>query len=266
MRYWVFILPVAAVLSFCQCKGGAGSGEPSSDEDAAMLGGVWQSADDDAYVFRVVGDTIFYPDRRLLPVHFRIYRDTIFLDGNNNVTKYVIEKFTPNVLHFRNQSGELVKLHKAQEPVPDVDFYAAEETFLDVNQTFERRDTVVVAADGKRYHCYVQVNPTSYKVVKDNLNNEGMDVGKVYYDNIINVAVYVGATRLYFHDFTKREFSSFVPEEIMPLCILSDVIYQGCDTAGVTFRAQLRVPESASSYVADICISAGGEMSLSAGK
>ncbi len=264
MKFSIPVFLLLAVLFLCSCNGKTPSEELSSDEDEAMLGGVWQNIEDDSYVFRVVGDTIYYPDRRLIPVHFRIWKDTIFLDGQQ-VTKYIIEKFTPNVIHFRNRAGEIVKLHKAQQPVSDADFYADEEPFPEVNQELLKSDTVVVGGD-KRYHCYVQVNPTSYKVLKNNLNNEGMNVGKIYYDNFINVAVYVGSARLYFHDFKKQEFARFVPEEIMPLCILSDIVFKSCDPSGLTFEAQLRVPESASSYVADIHISPEGAMHLSARK
>ncbi len=49
---------------------------------------------------------------------------------------------------------------------------------------------------------------------------------------------------------------------MMPHCILSDIVYTECSEEGVTFDALLRVPESASSYVAGIFVSAGGEMSL----
>ncbi len=260
LKYIIMLCVSAALL--CQCRERAADEEQTSDDDALMLSGVWQSAEDDSYVFRVEGDTIYYSDRWTMPVHFRIYRDTIFLEGAT-VTKYIIEKFTPNVLQFRNQSGETVKLHKAQDKVSDAEFYSAEDAFMEINQQFQKRDTVAMAGD-KRYHCYIQVNPTSYKVVKNNLNNEGMDVGRIYYDNIVNVAVYVGASRLYFHDFRKQEFAAFVPEDIMPLCILSDIVYKKCGTNGVTFQAYLRVPESASSYLAEILISPEGKMSLKA--
>ncbi len=260
-RYLAFLL---VLLLLCQCKGKPGEDDSDMDEDAAMLAGVWQNADDDSYVFRIIGDTIYYADRSLMPMHFRIRHDTIFLDGAT-VTKYVTDKMTPHVLRFRNPSGELVRLYKAEGSVEDAEFYSNDETILEVNQELMKRDTVAMAG-GKRYHCYMQVNPTTYKVVKSDMNNEGMDVGKIYYDNIVNIAVYSGADRLYFHDFTKQEFAEFVPDEIMPLCILSDIIFLSCDEAGVMFQAQLGVPESASSYIANIRISPAGRMSLEAKK
>ncbi|MCD8288512.1 MAG: DUF4738 domain-containing protein [Prevotella sp.] len=251
-----------ALLSIVACKGKQDG--QAVDEDVAMLAGVWQNADDDSYVFRIEGDTIYYADRTLLPVHFCIRRDTMLIEGATT-TKYVLEQITPNVLRFRNASGEMVRLYKAAEKVDDAEFYSAEETMLEVTQQLTKSDTVVVAGT-KRYHCYVQVNPTTFKVVKSEMNNEGMDVGKIYYDNIVNVAVYDGARRVYFHDFKKQEFAAFVPEEIMPLCILSDIVYASCSSDGIVFEAQLRVPESASSYIACIRISPEGGMSLEAKK
>ncbi len=59
---------------------------------------------------------------------------------------------------------------------------------LALNQnTLIKRDTVVVRGDEK-YHLYVQVNPTSYKVYKSSYNDDGVEVDNVYYDNIVNLA------------------------------------------------------------------------------
>ncbi|MBQ1880221.1 MAG: DUF4738 domain-containing protein, partial [Lachnospiraceae bacterium] len=34
----------------------------------------------------------------------------------------------------------------------------------------------VVNYEGKRYHLYIAVNPTKYKVVRHTLNDDGLDV------------------------------------------------------------------------------------------
>ena len=54
-----------------------------------------------------------------------------------------------------------------------------------------KRDCVVFFNDEK-YHCYIQINPTTYKVVKPSVNDDGVEVDNVYYDNIVNLTVFNG--------------------------------------------------------------------------
>ncbi len=258
IRRHILAASVVAIILGC---GGKKEGEAPSDRSAeAMLEGVWLNDEDETVVFKAVGDTLYYPDASLMPVHFRIYGDTMYLDGSVT-TKYLIEKLTPNVFRFRNMNDEVLKLVKSDDPDFESSFPKEEEPVEEVNQELLKRDTVVTAGE-TRYHCYMQVNPTTFKVVKDELSDDGIGVGKVYYDNIVNLTVYIGARRIYSSDFRKQDFAGYVPEEILPHCILSDIVYMECDPGGVVFQAQLRIPESASSYIADIRVSKEGRMTI----
>ncbi len=235
---------------------------PERDSQAeAMLDGVWIDSDDESVVFMARHDTLFYPDESVLPVPYRIYGDTLYMDGKQK-SKYVILKLTPNLFVFNNQNQERVKLVKSNDASAMASFSKPTEPIEEINQKLLKRDTVVVAGD-TRYHCYMQVNPTTFRVVKNDLNEEGVGVGRAFYDNIVNVAVYIGSQRLYSRDFDKKAFVKFIPEEIVSQIILSDVVYKSCTSDGVTFQAQLRIPESPSSYIVNINISHSGKMQMS---
>lgn len=252
------------MLALASCNGKKDEGQKNDPQSVAMLGGVWMNEDDESVAFKAVGDTLYYPDAAILPVKFRIYGDTIYLDGASPM-KYFIEKFTTHIFQFRNQNGESVKLVKSDDPDADKAFEATEEeaTFEDdIIQQLVKRDTIVAAGES-RYHCYVQVNPTTYKVLKTDYNNEGVGVSKMYFDNIINLAVYRGADKVFSSDFHKQDFQKYVPAEVMKQSILSDIAYDHADESGVVFRASLRIPESASGYLVYITISPNGKCKFS---
>lgn len=234
----------------------------SDPQSEAMLAGVWLDSEDESVVFKAAGDTLYYKESNSVPAHFRIYGDTLYVDGASPM-KYFIEKFTPNVLNFRTASGEEVRLVKSEDPSVFDEFKSDDLMFEDeINQKLVKRDTVVMNGD-KRYHCYMQVNPTTYKVYKTDYNADGVGIGKVFYDNIVNVAVFDGANRVFSSDFSKKDFSKFVPAEVLKQSILSDITYSHCDEHGVVFEAILRVPESAAGYLVNVTISPNGRRILS---
>lgn len=256
---FLFVVLIVFVVASC---GSRKQQAPERDSQAeAMLNGVWLDGDDESVVFMAKHDTLFYPDGNVLPVPYRICGDTLYMDGKQK-SKYVIEKLTPSLFVFINQNQERVKLVKSDDVSAMESFNKPAEPIEEINQQLLKRDTVVVAGD-TRYHCYMQVNPTTFRVVKNDLNDEGVGVGRAFYDNIVNVTVYIGNRRLYSHDFNKRAFVKFIPEEIVSQTILSDVVYKSCSSDGVTFQAQLRIPESASSYIVNINISHDGKMLMS---
>ena len=177
--------------------------------------------------------------------------------------KYLVEKLTQNVFHFRDGNGESSRFMKNNDTEMFEGNSAEEPTFDDeIIQTLVKRDTVVTS--GKtRYHCYMQVNPTTYKVIKTDYNSEGVVINSVYYDNIVNLTVYEGANRLFSSDFRKQDFAKFVAKEVLENGILSDITYRSCGDSGVIFDAIIRIPESAAGYLVNINISPNGQKTLS---
>lgn len=225
-----------------------------------MLEGIWMDSEDESVAFRIFADSLYYPAENVLPAHYRISADTLYIDGATHV-KYAIVHLSDNIFQFKKADGEVVKLVKTNSKEA-VEAFNPKKDPVQVVQQLQKRDTVVVSGD-MRYHCYMQVNPTTYQVVIPEYNDAIGGAGKVYYDNIVHLAVYNGAQKLFSSDFRKHDFDKYVPAEIMQQSVLSDIVYVSSSQQGVVFQAQICIPESAVSYLVDINISKEGVKKLS---
>jgi len=105
----LFLPVIAIVLTTVACGNRkVNTGKALSEDLTAkkMLQGVWLDEDEEDPAFRVIGDTIFYPDSTSQPVYFQIVKDTLILHGSNMV-KYQILKQAPHFFMFKNQNGDL---------------------------------------------------------------------------------------------------------------------------------------------------------------
>ena len=222
----------------------------------SLLQGIWINEDSEDIAFRAKGDSIFYPDTTSVPVCFQVIGDTLVLQGAN-IVKYPIEKQAAHLFVFRNQNGESVRLVKSENPD---DIYAFEgKQPQPINQRLLiKRDTVVTYGKD-RYHCYVQVNPTTYKVIKASYNDEGVEVQNIYYDNIVHMGVFKDGNKLFSSNFYKTDFKSKVPAEFLSKCVLSDIVYNNIDAEGVHFSALLGIPDSPTSFVVEVLVSLNGK-------
>lgn len=260
MKYFAIIL-LAIAIAGCSGKGKASRHLQQEDLKAKeMLQGIWVNEDEEDVAFKAMGDSIFYPDTTSQPVRFAIIDDTLVLQGSN-IVKYPIVKQTLHLLEFKNQNGESVRLTKSDDPSDNLLFTHERPKALNQNRLI-KRDTVLTYS-GDRYHAYVQVNPTTYKVVKPVYNDEGVEVDNVYYDNIIHISLYKGGSELYSHDFRKREFSSLVPSQFLRQAVFSDMEFGHIGSSGVSYRAILAIPDGTSSYVVTVNISFKGKMTMS---
>ena len=148
------------------------------------------------------------------------------------------------------------------EDANDADFFLSKRPQALNQGVLIKRDTVVKFQD-KPYHCYIQVNPTTYKVIKSSWNDEGVEVDNVYYDNIINLNVYSGARRLFHSDIKKQQFSGVVPADFLNQSVFSDLILKSVDAEGIHFQASLVMPdETMNSFQIMVTISYNGNMSM----
>lgn len=236
--------------------------EVASAEDVkakAMLAGVWVDADEGDVVFMVKGDSIFYPDSTSQPVRFAIFSDTLVMYGSS-ITKYQIIRQEQHLFEFHIQGGDVLKVVKSDDPYDVASFERHAQITLNQRQLI-KRDTVVMYAD-KKYHCYVQINPTTFKVLRSSYNDEGISIDHVFYDNIIHLAVYSGADKILSRDFHKKDFGSVVPLNMLSQCILSDMLLDGVDDKGIHYITHLAVPESPVSFVVDLVITDNGRFSM----
>ncbi|MBR5036951.1 MAG: DUF4738 domain-containing protein [Prevotella sp.] len=260
---WVILIWVSFMIGLVACQN-----KPAAEADAdrqedtkakQMLQGVWINADSEDPAIRVQGDTIFYPDSTSIPVRFQIFGDTLVLHGASDV-RYAIVKQMPHVFEFRNQNGDIIRLVKSDDEEEMMEFEKSEPAAINQNRLI-KRDTIF-NVDGRRYHCYVQVNPTTYKVIKTTYNDEGVQVGNVYYDNIINLAVFQGAQRVFSSDFHKNDFAKHVPADFLKNSILSDMVFSHVDAEGIHYTALICEPDSPSSYAVDVLVAFNGKVTF----
>lgn len=258
-----FILTLSLCLLLFSCKSEKKQNAETRTEDTqakSLLQGIWIDADEENVVFKVKGDTIYYPDSLSQPIKFAVYADTLEFQSANE-SKYAIIKQTPHIFEFKNQTGDIIKLIKTDDPSFETQF--AKKKIVSVNQNQIIKSDSVVFCNNERYHSYVQVNPTRYKVLKTTYNDDGMEQESIYFDNTIHISVFKQETKVYSKDFKKSDFHKFVPKDFLRQSILSDITLKKSDAKGISYEAELAIPDSYVSYIVEIHISADGKMQMS---
>ena len=259
-RTTILCVALAVLMTACSGKKGGAPTADSQEESRqakAMLQGIWIDAETEDVSLSVRGDTIFYSDSTSMPAYFKIVGDSlVFATG----TKYAIVKQTENLFWFKNQNGDLVKLEKSNNPEDAEEFIHDTPPVLTYTHQVKRDSVVMYGSE--RYHWYVAINPTKYKVVKRAYNDDGVEVENVYYDNIMHISVYQGAQCLFSSDFRKQQYSRYVPASFLKEAVLGNMEYDHADADGLHFRATLCIPDGASCYLVDTTISYKGQMSM----
>ena len=230
--------------------------EKESREAKAMLQGIWVDDETDEVSFRAVGDTIYYPDTISQPSYFKIVRDSLVLGAV--ATKYPIVKQLEHVFWFRNLNGDLLKLRKSDDPIHVFAFVHDKPKVMTYTEVV-KTDSVVFY-NGERYHWYIAINPTKYKVHTSSYNDDGVEVDNVYYDNIMHVSVFSGARKLFSTDFRKQLYASKIPQQFLSQSVLSNMEFTGVDAKGFHFVATICIPDGASCYKAENIVSFSGEL------
>lgn len=251
---WIYVL--LAVVTGCRQGNVNPQQLPESKEAKQLLQGVWTDEETEDVVFKIQGDTVFYVDSTSMPAYFKVVGDTLYI---GDAVGYFIEKQTDHVIWFKNQAGERVKLVKNDERDDEEVFEKGKAEILSLSGVL-KRDTVVMY-DNKRYHLYIVVNPTRNKVVRHTLNEDGLDVENVFYDNVIHVSVFQGANKLFSKDFRKQQYQQRVPASFLEQSILNNIEYDKTDAQGFHFNASVCAPGDASCYLIEHVISFDGMLS-----
>lgn len=226
-----------------------------SREAKLLMQGVWMDEDTETPVFQAKGDTIYYADSTSMPVNFKIIDDTLYV---GSAMRYHIEKQTENVLWYVGANGETQKYVKNSDEDLDLDFKKNVPQILTLTDVL-KRDTVVFF-NGERYHLYIAVNPTKYKVVHQTVNEDGLDVENVYYDNIIHLSVFHGAAQLFSRDFRKSFYEKTIPARFLQQAILNDMQFAAADAAGFHINASVCIPDESSCYLVEHIVSYDGKL------
>ena len=259
MKGKVFIWSLVLLTACSGRQSSTDSQQPVAEnrEAKALLQGVWVDSETEDVSFRVAGDTIFYADTTSMPAYFKIVGDSLTLSSG---TSYAIEKQTVHLFWFRNQNGDLVRLTKSEEA--DAASLFTHDRPSVMTYTHQVKKDSVVNFGGERYHWYVAINPTRFKVTHHTFNEDGMEVENVYYDNIMHISVYHGGNCIYSKDFRKQQYEKLVPVNFLNEAILANMEYSSADAAGLHFNATLCIPDGASCYLVETLISYKGQMTM----
>lgn len=229
---------------------------PESQGAKQLLQGIWSDEETENLVFQMRGDSVYYPDSTSMPAYFRVYDDTLYIGSS---ARYHIEKHTEHLLWFKGGDGELVKLVKDDGEEEQETFEKNKAQILSLTDVL-KKDTVV-SYNGNRYHLYVAINPTKYKVVRHTLNEDGLDVENVYYDNIIHLSIFQGAKQIFSRDFRKQQYQQHVPAQFFDQAVLNNMEYSSADEKGLHFNVSLCTPGDASCYLIEHVVSLDGQLS-----
>jgi len=251
----LLLFALSILLASCSRKEKPFSERPENREAKQMLQGVWLDESTESVVFQIKGDTVFYADSTSMPAYFKVIGDSLYI---GNTGRYHIEKHTEHILWFVGQNSDLVKYVRSDDDSMGEVFEQAKPQIQTLTEVL-KRDTVVFY-NGDRYHLYVAINPTKYKVTRHTLNSDGLDVENVYYDNIIHLSVYNGATKVFSRDFRKDIYTSKVPSQVLSQAILNDMTFDKADAKGLHFRASVCVPGDASCYMVGHTVTYDGKL------
>lgn len=230
-----------------------------ADVDAMRrMEGIWVDGETEAVLLKIVGDSIFYPDSTAMPARFIIFDDTLLIYGANDM-RYPIRRLGDYVFDYVNLQGETVHLQRSADADDSLLFTHRRYAPILLGQVV-KRDTVVFAPSGARYHLYIDVNPTRRRVFASSYTGDGMAVQQVYYDNIIHISVYEGRTKLFARDIDKRMFADLIPAEFLEGAVLSNMEWGRTSNTHTVFQATVCEPEGARCYVVDLKVGYDGSL------
>ena len=226
-----------------------------------MLQGIWVDDETDMPFMKIVGDSIYYPDAENLTASFFIIEDSLYVVGSDTIP-YAIDLQTEARFRFHQFADNVIALYHSETDEDSLYFINKQEPLPLVTERIEK-DSVVMY-NGKRYRGYVFVNPSKMRVIKTSIGPSGMLVDNVYYDNVIHICVYTGATELYGRDITKQLFAEYIPSDFLSTSILADMDFKGVDAEGYHYEALVGDPESsvAAAYQLDLTITPEKEMRI----
>ncbi len=247
-----------SVATLIGCGGQGGGPSVESKEAKQMLQGIWVDSETGDVSFQVKGDTIFYSDSTSMPAYFKVVGDSLILGSG---TSYGIVKQSAHLFWFANQNGDVVKLEKSADPVNELEFVHNKPQVL--TYTHQVKKDSVVNYNGERYHWYIAINPTKYKVVKRSYNDDGLEVENVYYDNIMHISVFHGSHQIFSSNIDKKMYKKLVPNGFLDEAILASMAFNHIDANGLHFDATLCIPDGASCYMVDTQIAFTGKQTMS---
>lgn len=213
-----------------------------------LLQGIWSEEGTNFPFMLIKNDSIYFADASNMPVRFQVKKDSIFFYGHNSTIPYKIDSLSANLFAFHNLSEDIVKLQRSDDLEDTLAFRRQEVQSIKIVQDKISKDSIVIF-DGKRYHGYVYINPSTMRVISTTFSESGIAVENVFFDNIVHLCVYQGKKMLFGRDIAKQIFADIFPPETLTKVVLADANFIGVDHSGYHFKAYLSHPDNPMSYV-----------------
>ena len=142
------------------------------------LQGIWVDDNTGLPMLKIKNDSIFLASQVNAPFCFSISGDTLQAKSSEQTT-YRIVKIEEHVFQFYTSLGDLVSLHKSDtDTIP----FGYQPVAKPEKKVIEKDS--VFYFQGKRYRGYAYINPSTKKVFRPTVTEEGMIVDNVYYEFI----------------------------------------------------------------------------------
>lgn len=263
MTKWFFISIVTILLSSCTRNNRVNNLEKPEDIRAKeLLQGIWIDNNNEIPLMNIKGDTIYHNDPQNIPAYFKIVKDSLYILGHT-ISSYHIDRQSEHTFWFHSISGDVVKLHKSENPGDSIIFSDNQQVAIPIYSEVTQRDSIVYY-NNIRYRAYVYINPSKIKVTKTVCSDEGLRVDNVYYDNIIHICVYKGNEKIYAKDINKQMFDKVVSADFLSNTILTDINFINVNASGFLYQANICIPESYVSQLVNLIVSFDGQLKITA--
>ena len=253
-----YILAFCLFIIGCTDKPKQGDSPAEDAKAKELFQGLWVSDDNAEPALLAKGDSVFYPDSACMPMQFWIYKDSLYLKGQNQ-NEYKIAKQSENVFVLINDNGDEVRLVKSKNK----DLRASFDNQVYALNTFlhAQTDTVVRTSMGY-FESKITVKTTSDRVIKSTYNANGIEVDNAYLDNVASLSISNQGKLVYMHDFRKQEFASLIDKKFLEKSILRKFEFNHTDEKALYFDAIIGIPDASTSYVIAIRITTDGNLSM----
>lgn len=257
---WFLTSILAILLISCTNSGKRHLDTPEDIKAKALLQGIWIDSDSEIPLMYIKGDTIYHSDMQNIPVYFKIIKDSLYTFGHTT-TSYHIDRQTEYSFWFHALSGNIIKLHKSEQPEDSITFSRNQPEAIAINSEVTQKDSIIYH-NNTRYRAYVYINPSKMKVTKTVYSDDGIGVDNVYFDNVIHICVYKGAEKIYAKDITKQIFNQVVSEDFLASAILSDINFVNVSSSGFLYQANICVPESYVCQLVNLNVDFSGKLDI----
>ena len=195
-------------------------------------------------MLEIEGDSLLYASKSDVRMPYLVIGDTLFVQGVRTAAYEILEQ-TEHTLAIRTPLGDEMYLYKDENG--NITIESSDILEMEPVTKVVKKDSVIMVGKN-RYHAYITINPTSFKVVRPGVTEDGFSIDNVYYDNIIHICVYEGKKELCGKDIKRSMFEGIVPPEFLSVSILQDMNFEGIQKEDFLFHAMLRVPDGPSYY------------------